>query len=220
MSEPESRFERPSTQEPMFNAPVAALAVAVSMPVLFFFQERLPDMGAGMAFAPANLQDGRWGGLFTSMLLHASWTHAIMNAVAAVAFGAPVARLFGDRIGPTVFLLFYLACGVLATLGYGLIHWGANEPMVGASGAVFGLIGAATRLLGGQGRVRPLFDRRVLGMSLAWMAVNLVTGLIGYAPGAEGAQVAWEAHAVGFLVGLIAIGPLARMFGKGPAPRA
>ena len=220
MSEPERRFDRPPPQEPMFNAPVAALLIAASMPVLFFFQERLPDMGAGMAFAPADLEFGRWGGVFTSMLLHASWTHVIMNAVAALAFGAPVARLFGDRIGPTVFLLFYVACGALAALGYGLIHWGSNAPMVGASGAVFGLIGAATRLLGGHGRVRPLFDRRVLGMSLVWMAVNLLTGLIGYAPGAEGARIAWEAHAVGFVIGLVAIGPLARAFGKGPAPRA
>ena len=81
-------------------------------------------------------------------------------------------------------------------------------------GAVFGLIGAATRLLGGHGRVLPLFDRRVLTMSLAWMAVNAITGLIGFAPGLGGAQIAWEAHAVGFLVGLVAIGPLGRTFGR------
>ena len=126
---------------------------------------------------------------------------------------------FGDRIGPTVFLLFYVACGALAALGYGLIHWGSTQPMVGASGAVFGLIGAATRLMGAQGRVLPLFDRRVLSASLAWMAVNVVVGLIGYAPGVQGAQIAWEAHAVGFIVGLLAIGPLARLFGKGPIRR-
>lgn len=200
----------------MFNAPLTVVLIAVSMPVLLFFQQRLPDEGASMAFAPADLADGRWETLFTAMLLHVGWAHAIMNAIAALAFGAPVARLFGDRIGPTVFLLFYVACGALATLGYGLIHWGSTQPMVGASGAVFGLIGAATRLMGGQGRVLPLTDRRVLSASLAWMAVNVVVGLIGYAPGVQGAQIAWEAHAVGFVVGILAIGPLARLFGKGP----
>ena len=142
-----------------------------------------------------------------------------MNAVGALAFGAPVARLLGDRIGPSVFLLFYAACGALAALGYGLIHWGSPQPMVGASGAVFGLIGAATRLMGGQGRVLPLFDRRVVSASLAWMAVNLVVGLIGYVPGVQGAQIAWEAHAVGFVVGLLAIGPLGRLFASGPETR-
>jgi len=226
MSEPDGRFDGPPqfekprsgkpTSEKMFNAPLPAVLIALSMPVLFFFQLRLPDMGAGMGFAPADLEHGRWGGLLTAMLLHGSWPHALMNAVGALAFGAPVARLFGDRIGPTVFLLFYIGCGVIAALGYGLIHWGSPEPMWGASGAVFGLIGGATRLMGGQGRVLGLFDRRVVSASIAWMGVNAVVGLIGYAPGADGARIAWEAHAFGFLAGLLAIGPLARAFGKGP----
>lgn len=219
MSDHDGRFEGPPGREKVFNAPPTVLLIALSMPVLFFFQRQLPDMGAGMAFAPSDLQQGRYGGLFTSMLLHAGWAHAVMNAVAALAFGAPVARLFGDRIGPTVFLLFYIGCGVAAALGYGLIHWGDATPMVGASGAVFGLIGAATRLMGGRGRVLPLRDRRVIGASVAWMSVNALTGLIGYAPGADGAAIAWEAHAVGFVVGLAAIGPLGRLFRRGPAQR-
>ena len=82
----------------MFNVPLPVLLIALSMPVLFFFQQQLPDMGGSMAFAPADLEQGRWGGLFTSMLLHANWPHALMTAVAAVAFAAPVAQLFGDRI--------------------------------------------------------------------------------------------------------------------------
>jgi len=215
MSEPEGRFSGPQNER-MFNAPLAVVLIALSMPALFFFQQGLPDMGASMAFAPADLEHGRWSGLFTAMLLHGGWTHAIMNAVGALAFGAPVARLFGDRIGPTVFLLFYIGCGVIAALGYGLVHWGATTPMVGASGAVFGLIGGATRLLGGRGRVLGLFHRRVVGATIAWMAVNAITGLIGYAPGTDGARIAWEAHAFGFFAGLLLIGPLARAFGKGP----
>lgn len=198
----------------MFNV----LLIAVSMPTLYLFQRDLPDMGMSMAFAPIDLEQGRWGGLLTAMLLHGGWGHALVNAAAALAFGTPVARLFGDRIGPSVFLLFYISCGVLAALGYGLIYWGSTEPIWGASGAVFGLIGAATRLLGGRGRVLPMTDRRVVTAATAWMVINVVTGLIGYAPGVEGASIAWEAHAVGFIVGFLAIGPLGRMFGSGAAP--
>jgi len=95
-----------------------------------------------------------------------------------------------------------------------LVHWGSMDPLVGASGAVFGLIGAATRLLGGGGRVLPLTDRGVITMSIAWMAVNAVLGLIGFAPGVEGARIAWEAHAIGFLFGILAIGPVARIFAR------
>ena len=114
----------------MFNVPLVVLLIAASMPTLYLFQRDLPDMGMSMAFAPIDLEQGRWGGLLTAMLLHGGWTHAIMNAVAALAVGTPVARLFGTTVGPTVFLLFYLVCGVLASLGYGLIHWGSSEPMV------------------------------------------------------------------------------------------
>jgi membrane associated rhomboid family serine protease len=86
--------------------------------------------------------------------------------------------------------------------------------MVGASGAVFGLTGAAIRLLGRRnGRLRSLKDRRVLSTSIALMAVNLAVGLIGFAPGVDAGGIAWEAHAVGYVFGLLAIGPWAKLFG-------
>lgn len=217
MSWPEPRFETP-VREPVFNAPLLAVLVGLSMPVLFFFQQRLADGGLAWAFAPVDLAEGRFGGLLTSMLLHGGWMHALMNAVGAVAFGAPVARLLTGSRGVVAFLTLYIGAGVLAALGFGLVHWGSTTPMVGASGAVFGLIGAAMRLTGGQGRgagrLLALTDRRLIRISLAWMAVNLVTGLIGFAPGVTGARIAWEAHAFGYVVGVLAIGPLARWFGN------
>ncbi|KAK0332412.1 hypothetical protein LTR94_025003 [Friedmanniomyces endolithicus] len=177
MSQSDARSPRPP-REKIFNAPFLPLLIAASMPVLFYLQERLPDQGLSMAFVPAELWRGQWAGLFTSMLLHGGWAHVTMNAVGALAFGAP----------------------------------GGRPPLVGASGAVFGLIGAATRLMGGHGRVLPLFHPMVLKASAAWMAVNLIVGLIGLAPGADGARIAWEAHAVGFLFGIVAIGPIGGWF--------
>ncbi len=150
------------------------------------------------------------------MLLHGNWPHSIMNAIGALTFGAPVARLLRGPAGVGAFLSLYIVSGVIGALGYGLLHPGSGDPLIGASGAVFGLIGAATRLLGGRGRVLGLTDRRVITASIAWMAVNAVIGLIGFAPGAEGARIAWEAHAFGFLTGLLLIGPLAAMFGTPP----
>lgn len=214
MSQSDARSPRPP-REKIFNAPFLPLLIAASMPVLFYLQERLPDQGLSMAFVPADLWRGEWTGLFTSMLLHGGWAHVTMNAVGALAFGAPVGRLMERGPGPLVFILFYIAAGAVAALGYGLVHPNSMAPLVGASGAVFGLIGAATRLMGGHGRVLPLFHPAVLKASLVWMGVNLLIGLIGFAPGAEGARVAWEAPAFGFLFGILAIGPLGRWF----APR-
>ena len=208
------RFDGPPPRERIFNAPLLALLVAASMPALYFFQERSHDFWLGLAFAPIDLSEGRYGGLVTSMLLHGSWVHALMNAVGALTFGAPVARLFRGAVGVAVFLTLYICAGIFATLGYGLVHLDSTDPLVGASGAVFGLIGASTRLLGGRGRVLPLTSRVVITSALAWMAVNAVVGLIGFAPGVEGARIAWEAHAFGFLFGILAIGPLARVFAR------
>ena len=215
----DSRFDGPPAEprrEPVFNVPLLALLVAVSMPALFLFQSGSPDAWIGMAFVPLDLGQGRWGGLITSMLLHGGWAHALMNAVGALTFGAPVARLLRGPAGVGAFLSLYIVSGAIGALGYGLIHLNSGDPLVGASGAVFGLIGAATRLLGGQGRVLKLTDRRVVTAGIAWMAVNAVVGLVGFAPGAEGARIAWEAHAFGFLAGLLLIGPLARLFGTPP----
>lgn len=215
MSSLDPRFDvPPPVREPVFNAPLLALLVGASMPALYFFQERLADGGAAWAFVPADLAEGRFGGLFTSMLLHGGWTHAIMNAVGAVVFGAPVARMLTGVRGVPAFFALYIGAGVLAAFGFGLVHWGSHDALVGASGAVFGLIGAAMRLTGGRGRVLPLTDPGLIKASLAWMAVNLIAGLVGLAPGVEGARIAWEAHAFGYLVGVLAIGPLARWFGN------
>ena len=210
----------PTGREQIFNAPLLAVLVAVSMPALFFFQARSSDSWIGLAFVPTELAQGRWTGLFTSMLVHGDWVHALVNAVAALTFGTPVARLLKGSGGVGAFIVLYSVSGAVGALGYALIHLGSSQPMGGASGAVFGLIGAATRLLGGGGRVLPLTDRRVVTTSIAWMGVNAVIGLIGFAPGAEGAQIAWEAHAFGFLAGLLLIGPLGRWFGETQAPLA
>lgn len=206
----------------MFNAPLLAVLVAVSMPVLYVFQSGSVDQWINLAFVPTDLEQGRWGGLVSSMLLHGNWPHVLMNAIAALTFGAPVARLLRGPAGIAAFFTLYIVSGVVGAAGYGLLHMESSAPLVGASGAIFGLIGAATRLIGvpGQmsgGRVMPLTARPVITASIAWMAVNAVIGLIGLAPGADGARIAWEAHAFGFIAGLLLIGPLARLFGP-PGP--
>lgn len=219
------RFAGPPDREPIFKAPLLAVLLAVSMPALYFFQERAHDYWLGLAFAPVDLQQGRYSGLVTSMLVHGGWVHVLMNAVAGLTFGAPVARLFRGVSGVGLFLVLYIASGVVATLGYGLVHMGSSDPLVGASGAVFGLIGAATRLLGGRGRVLSLTNRTVIASAVAWMGVNAAIGLIGFAPGVDGARIAWEAHAFGFVFGILAIGPMSKLsapreetFDSGPRP--
>lgn len=201
-------------RERLFNAPLVSILVVISIPALFIVQRELPDGGVSLAFRPASLLDGQWWpGLLTAMFVHVGWTHAGMNALGALAFGPPVARRMPGAAGAVGFLLFYMACGVVAALGWGLLHIESQNLGAGASGAVFGLTGAAIRLLGRRdGGLRSLTDRRVLTISAVLMGMNVVVGLIGLMPGTASAGIAWEAHAFGYLFGLVAIGPWSRMF--------
>jgi membrane associated rhomboid family serine protease len=216
------RIDRSSTltdqppPERIITAPLVAVVLALSLPILFWLQIRLPDGGLSLAFRPASLWRGDWWpGLLTSMFLHGGWAHVAMNALGVFAFAPPIARLMPGARGVIAFLAFYLATGLIGTAGYGLIHPDTFDPLVGASGAVFGLMAAALRLLGRRnGVLRPLGDRRFLIMSAVILAVNAGAGLIGLAPGAEGARVAWEAHAFGFLAGALLIGPWVRLSGS------
>ncbi|MCB9854410.1 MAG: rhomboid family intramembrane serine protease [Phycisphaerales bacterium] len=75
--------------------------------------------------------------LFTSLFLHGGWMHLIGNMLFLWIFG----RYIEDRFGPILFVLFYLATGVLASLTHGYFDHG-YVPLVGASGAISGLMGA------------------------------------------------------------------------------
>lgn len=190
------------------------MILAASLPILFWLQTRAADGGLSLAFQPASLWRGEaWPGLFTSMFVHAGWAHVAMNATGVFAFGPPVARLMPRARGVFGFLAFYIATGLAGAVGYGLVHPDSYDALVGASGAVFGLMGAAFRLLGRRnGSLRPLTDQRFLLMAAVMMAVNLAVGLIGLVPGSAGARVAWEAHAFGFIAGALLIGPWVRLF--------
>ena len=81
---------------------------------------------------------GPWGSLITSIFLHGDWFHLILNMLFLWVFG----RSVEIRFGPFRFLFFYFLCGLGASLTHVLFHPSATVPMVGASGAVSGVMGA------------------------------------------------------------------------------
>ncbi|WP_333586748.1 rhomboid family intramembrane serine protease [Phenylobacterium sp.] len=209
---PEPDAEARPPREPILKAPWPVLALIGALVGAYAWQVLVLGEAAygRFGFVPASLDEGRWSGLVTALFLHGGLLHLAMNTVAALAFGAPVARYFGlSGRGPVLFYGFFLLTGVLANYAFARLHPGLDAVLVGASGAVFGLIGAATRLLAGQGRPAPILSAQVLGMSAAWIAVNVVFGGLVAAPGSQGAAVAWEAHVAGYLAGLLLIGPFA-----------
>ena len=94
--------------------------------------------------------------------------------------------------------------------GYVLLHWGSGVALVGASGAISGLMGATSRLLDRRSALAPFASRTVIAMAGAWVFINLLMAMGWIDVGAGGAPIAWEAHLIGYAAGLLLIGPASR----------
>jgi membrane associated rhomboid family serine protease len=222
MTEPfEDGVARPRA-EPLFNVPWTVLALVGVLIGAHAARTGLKIDPDTFALTSETLAAGRWSGLLSHLFVHGSWAHVLMNSIFIVAFGTPVARFLGSGArGSSLFLTFFLVCGVAAGLAFaGLMETlhtvGVGPPywaMIGASGAASGFMGAAARLIEGRGRLGPIGGRTVWGMTIGWILVNAILGLTGLTPGTAGAPVAWEAHIFGYFAGLLFIGPFARLAG-------
>jgi membrane associated rhomboid family serine protease len=145
------------------------------------------------------------------MGLHNDWTHLAINCLFCLAFAPIVAR----RFGAVLFLAFFILCGIAGALTYLAFAWGSDAPVIGASGAISGLMAAALRMLPGQNPwavpgtapLAPIFSRQMLVFTGALVAINVLMGISGLSIGGETAQVAWQAHLGGFVAGLLLCGP-------------
>lgn len=157
--------------------------------------------------------------------LHADWLHLAINMVWLLAVGPPVAR----RLGPALFLVLFFAAAIGAAGVHLATNWASPVPVIGASGAVAGLMGGAIRILyqdrrlifGERPRLAPLYGQRVVMFAAVWSLLNVAVGLSGFVPGGGFQLIAWEAHLGGFFAGLLVIGPLdalrGAMTGRGVA---
>lgn len=213
-------FQSPRAErEPIFNAPVLTLV----LPAVILIGYGLQALTGGAAqdtliedFAlnPLLLRQGHWDQLLSHMFLHGNWGHAGLNAAFCLAFSTPVVRAMGRGAGGVLsFLLFFLLCGVVAGLGFCLLNWRQDMTVIGASGAISGLMGAASRLMRVQpGTLNGFMAGPVVGLTVFWCGVNAASAFVPGLVGVAGGPVAWQAHIVGFLFGLLTIGPWLRLF--------
>jgi rhomboid family protein len=152
-----------------------------------------------------------WVTVFTSMFMHGGLLHVGGNMLYLWIFGDSVE----DTLGHLRFLAFYLASGVAAAVGQTLVSPGSIVPMIGASGAVSGVLGAYL-LLFPHATILTLFTFGffirfvhvpaliVLGF---WIVLQLLNGYVTYSAQAMGrgetGGVAWFAHIAGFLGGMV-----------------
>jgi len=194
---------------PSRTTPIVTIALIALNAVAFILEQTLTDrqlqaltMVYGLVPAELNLRS-----LVTSMFLHAGWLHFLGNMLYLWIFGDNVE----DRLGHARFLLFYFACGAAAAAGQTLSNPASLVPMIGASGAIAGVMGAYF-LLFPHSRVLTFvwlilyFD--VLEIPAIfflgfWFFMQLLSGVGSI--GLHGGGTAFWAHASGFAAGAMLV---------------
>jgi len=230
-------------REPIFKAPGCVIAAIAALALIHLVRNQLSDeqddwLVLALAFVPgrytaagAELPGAPWASVtsfVTYIVLHGDLTHLAVNSAWLLAMGSVIAR----RIGTVRFFAFSAACGIAGALAFLGANPGRMVPMIGASGAISGLMGAVFRLMLGA---RDPGERVLVGdhpehvrrPSLAetfasrnalvaiglWVGINLLLAL-GVMGIADPGVVAWEAHLGGFFAGLLAFGFFDREFAE------
>lgn len=225
---PRSNWQ-PAATPPVFNAPasvVVVIAVLVAVHALLWVMGESWQVWSLFALSlnPARFTEpgspmfpgSQYWSLATYMLLHGDWMHLLFNSLWLLVFGTPVARYLGGGR----FLLLCLIAGVVGGLSSLALHWGQEIFVIGASGAVSGLLAAAIPIMYGRrvmGGARPLTlpellrNPRALMFTAIWLALTLFSGAAGWTGNSflTESGIAWEAHIGGFIGGLLAFYMLA-----------
>ncbi|GAA0679223.1 rhomboid family intramembrane serine protease [Streptomyces cellulosae] len=176
--------------------------------------------GAGCVIGPPRYEKSPELSVLTAMFLHGGWLHLLGNMLFLWIFGNNIE----DRMGHVRFLLFYLVCGYAAAYGFALLNADSGEPLIGASGAVAGVLGAYL-VLYPRARVWVLVPFLIfLPLRLpAWIVLGLWFALQAvYSTGqgvTDAGTVAYAAHVVGFVVGMLLAWPLKPGTPPPPEPR-
>jgi membrane associated rhomboid family serine protease len=221
---------RKTLRQPIFNLPlvltmtIALMAVLFGVETLLLGPEARSAMLFYMAFAPLRyvypLAEQGLVWLWTPVtysLLHGSIEHIIFNTLWLLAFGTPVAR----RIGTFRYLSFWALSAAAAAFFHACLHWGVPSILIGASGVVSALMGAACRFAfpsrGGLNRayghlypretiIGSFRNRTVVVFTALWFLGNLLIAVgLPLVGGSDGA-IAWDAHIGGFVFGFLLFG--------------
>jgi membrane associated rhomboid family serine protease len=215
---------------PSHSPPLMLWTLLFVNAAVFFFELQLSEAQVEEFFyrfglVPARYSHAawaRWAGLsiddywpfLTHMFLHGGWLHFIGNMWTLWIFGDNVE----DRMGPVRFLIFYLLCGLAASLLHYFTNLYSTLPTVGASGAIAGVMGAYF-LLYPHARIimlvpiffYPLFFEMPAVLYLGfWFFGQVLSGVVSVAGPEQVGGIAWWAHIGGFVAGAVLLGVFVR----------
>lgn len=197
-----------SGHEPAINIPpvtssLLGLIVAIHIIVHYALSpEQAGYIMANFGFTPGNFTADNFSPIniitpITSMFLHGSWYHLIMNAFMLAAFGSGLEKWLGSR---RMLTLFFVS-GLFGVAAHFLLNMGSEYPLIGASGGLSGFFAAAIVMLNrGQREVGGRVG--ILPFALIWIGLSIGLGMLG---GPDGSMIAWAAHVGGFLGGFVVL---------------
>ncbi|MBM4326079.1 MAG: rhomboid family intramembrane serine protease [Deltaproteobacteria bacterium] len=205
---------------PSGTAPVVTVALIALNVVVWFYEVALgprverfifdygliPARFVASLHHPVSMVSNALVPLFTSVFMHGGWLHVIGNMWFLWIFGDNVE----DRLGHFRFLIFYLMCGIGASIAHVMFHPGSNIPTIGASGAISGVLGAYLVSFP-HSRVLTLLIIFVIIrlveipaflFLILWFVFQFVSGTAEIGSSQETGGVAYWAHMGGFVIGI------------------
>ncbi len=195
---------------PSRTTPYVTISLIVFNALAFLYELTLSDRDLQQfvelyGVVPASLS---WSSVVTSLFLHGGWLHVLGNMLYLWIFGDNVE----DRMGHGRFVLFYLGCGAAAALGQVATNPSSIVPMVGASGAIAGVMGAYFVLFPHSRILTAVFIFFFLDLIEIpaifflgiWFLMQFFSGVGSLGADAAGGGVAFWAHVVGFAAGALA----------------
>jgi membrane associated rhomboid family serine protease len=198
--------------QPSYSKPVVTVLLIVVNVLIFLLEISLDDYSRNVFIAHFGLIPARFQPLdvFTSMFLHGGWMHLIGNMWFLWVFGDNIE----DILGHGKFFAFYILCGAGAAVLQILMNPVSRVPMVGASGAIAGVMGAYMVKFP-RSHILTLvfififattFEVPAWAMLVYWFGIQLVSGVgsVGHSQLSQGG-VAFFAHVGGFVAGILLI---------------
>ncbi len=199
--------------QPSYSKPVVTVLIIVVNILIFLFEYSLDPYTRNAFIGAYGLVPDRFhvSAIFTSMFLHAGWLHVLGNMWFLWIFGDNIE----DILGHEKFLVFYLLCGIAAAISQTFLNPFSRVPMVGASGAIAGVMGAYL-IKFPRAQIQsvviliffPFFtDIPAWVMLIYWFVIQLFSGVgsIASAQYAQGGGTAFFAHVGGFIAGIVLI---------------
>jgi len=196
--------------QPSYSKPVVTVLLIVINLLIFLFEASLEPYYQNAFIATYGLVPDQFSfiNVLTSMFLHGGWMHVLGNMWFLWIFGDNIE----DILGHGKFLLFYLLCGTAAALTQVIVDPASRVPVVGASGAIAGVMGAYMVKFP-HSRILTLIPILLFFttvevpawlMLIYWFAIQFFSGLgsVGVSHVTQGGGVAFMAHVGGFVAGI------------------